>query len=480
MKIKNIILVTISIAGLYSCSKVTEQVPLSDLTKSNFWNTQADAEAGVTAVYNQLQSLAGATLFNLTLRADEVITPDQYGYNSVSPGFLQIQQNQISPTDGIAGWSGFYGGISRANNVLAYVPPMTIAEADKNRILGEAYFLRAYFYFILTQNWGNVPIITKPYTIVSDSMNVSRNPTEQVYAQIIDDLKNAESLLPLQQATSIKTRIRATKGAAQALLSNVYLTRGYQSFAAATDFENAAAKAQEVINNPNYALVNGPDYGTLYTQKDAKEIIMAMSYDYTKGETNGLTVNFLPRGYNKVRAFAGDGNVMPTKLITNNYETGDIRASVSFLRVPDPTAYFDNEFIGQYYVAKYQGTVVQVGTTRYSDSNWLLYRLADVILMRAEALVKLDKANEAIPLVNQIRKRAGLSDLTVTAPADVAKAIQKERLYELCFEGKRWYDLLRTGMINEVRPTYIGKLLLPVPQSDVDQDPNLLPQNPGY
>jgi hypothetical protein len=470
----------IILSTVYSCTKVTEQVPISELTAENFWKTKADAEAGLTATYDQLQGLASLTLFTLTLRADEVITPDQYGYNSVDPGTRQDQQNQINPTSGISNWSAFFSGISRANNVLAFVPPMSLADADKNRILGEAYFLRAYFYFILAQNWGDVPIITKPYTEVSDSMFVSRDQVQKVYVQIIDDLKNAKNLLPVTQATSLKTRIRATKGAAQAFLSNVYLTRGYKTFAAADDFQNAADEALAVINNSNYALVSGADYANIFTQKDTKELILAVGYDYTIGETNDFARYFLPRAFNKVRAFGGEGYVMPTKLLTDNVEAGDLRADISFARVPTPTAYFDNEFAGQYYVGKYQGTVVQAGVTRGSDSKWIIYRLADVILMRAEALVKLGKTNEAIPLVNQIRKRAGLGDITVSSSADVFNAIQRERLFELCFEGKRWYDLLRTGLINQVRPTFVGKILLPVPQSDIDRNPNILPQNPGY
>lgn len=480
MKTKLYILLTIIIGTQYACTKVTNQKPVSELTAENFWKTRADAEAGVTAVYDQLQNLSGLTLYNLTLRADEVITPDQYGYNSVDPGTRQIQQNQITPTSGIAEWSAFYNGISRANNVLAYVPPMTLAEADKNRILGEALFLRAYFYFILAENWGSVPLVIKPYTEVSDSMKVARTPVDKVYAQIVEDLERAKTLLPLTQSSAIRTRIRATRGAAQAFLTQVYLTRGYKAFAAADDFKKAADEALAVINNSNYALVSGADYGSLYTQKDLKEFILYISYDGTIGETNDFAKFFLPRGYNKVRAFAGDGYVMPTKLITDNFAPNDLRAPATFTTVPRPTTFFDNEFIGQHYVAKYQGTVVQAGATRFSDSKWILFRLSDVILMRAEALVKQNLASEAIPLLNQVRNRAGLANTTATSVGDVATAIQRERLFELCFEGKRWYDLLRTGMINEVRPTFAGKILLPVPQSDIDRNPNILPQNPGY
>jgi hypothetical protein len=311
-------------------------------------------------------------------------------------------------------------------------------------------------------------------------MKVYRDPADKVYTQIVEDLRTAETLLPDQQPNAQKNMIRATKAAAQSLLCNVYLTRGYQTFAAPDDFQNAADEAFKVIESNNYQLEDGANYSKIFSKGGSKEVILEVSYDYTLAATNGLSLQFLPRSYSENRGYGGDANVLPTKLITDDYEPGDLRATTNFLTVPDPAVYYDHELAGMPYVAKYLGTVVQEGVIRYGDSPWILYRLSDVILMRAEALVKLNMTDDAIPLLNQIRNRAGLPNTTATSPDDVARAIQKERLYELCFEGKRWYDLVRTGLISEVRPDYVNKILLPVPQYDIDQDPNLLPQNPGY
>jgi hypothetical protein len=480
MKFKYLVLTALLITCIFSCKKVTDQVPESDLTRDNFWKTEADAEAGLTAVYNQLQSLSSTTLYSLTLRADEAVTPDFYGWNIQNPSLHDFLNNIIAPTDGLANWGSFYSGITRANNVLLYVTDMTLADADKNRILGEAYFLRAYFYFILTLNWGDVPVITQPYTIVNDDMKVSRNSTQDVYAQIIDDLKKAETMLPLQQANAQKTMIRATKGAAEALLCNVYLTRGYLGFADPSDFQNAADEAKNIINSGIYQLESGANYANIFSKGGSKEIILEVAYDYKLNATNGLANMFLPRSYSEVRAYGGDANVIPTKKITDDHEPGDLRTDVNFQVVPTPTTNYDHELAGMPYTAKFSGTVVQEGVLRYGDSPWILFRLSDVILMRAEALLKLNNISEAINLLNQIRTRAGLSNTTAATADEVAKAIQNERLYELCFEGKRWYDLVRTGLINEIRPTYVDRILLPVPQTDIDRDPNLLPQNPGY
>jgi hypothetical protein len=463
-----------------SCEKVIDQIPVSDVTRDNFWQTQSDAEAGLTAVYNQLQAISSTSLYQLSLRADEAITPDYYGWNIQNPSIHDFQNNIVAPTDGFANWAAFYNGIARANNVLTYVPEMDFTQSDKDRIVGEVYFLRAYFYFILTLNWGDVPLVTAPYTTVSDDMKVPRNPREEVYAQIIDDLNNADMLLPVQQPNAQKNLIRANKMSAEALLCNVYLTRGYQSFGSTDDFQKAADFANTIINSGYYQLESGNNYRNIFSKSGSKEVIMEVKYDYTISETNGLCLMFLPRSYSENRGWGGDANVLPTKLITDEHETGDLRTDVNFQTVPDPAVNYDHELAGMPYVAKYPGTVVQEGVIRYGDSPWILFRLSDVILMRAEALVKMDHAGDAADLVNVIRNRAGLPNTTASSNEDVADAIQQERLYELCFEGKRWYDLIRTGLINEVKPDFIGKILLPVPQSDIDRNPNLLPQNPGY
>jgi hypothetical protein len=469
-------------AGLsvLSCSKVTDQVPVSDLTRDNFWKTQADAEAGLTAVYNLLQAVSSVQLDVLSLRSDESVTPDVYGWAIQNPSIHDFQNNIVSPADGNSNWSAFFNGIARANDVLAYVPAIKMADADKNRILGEAYFLRSFLYFTLTLNWGDLPIITKPYTTVSADMKVSRDPVDKVYLQIIDDLKNAETLLPALQPNAAKNVIRATKGAAQSLLCQVYLTRGYKPFAAADDFKNAADEALNVINSNNYHLENGVDYSKIFAKGGSKEVILEVSFNYTLNAVNALTTQYMPRSYSESKGYGGDANVIPSKLITDDHEAGDLRTSTNFQLVPNPTTYYDHELAGMPYAAKYQGTVVQEGVIRYGDSPWILFRLSDIILMRAEALVKLNQVGDAITLLDQIRTRAGLSGTTAVSQDDVFRAIQHERIYELCFEGKRWNDLVRTGLVSEVRPSYVDKILLPLPQSDIDRDKNLLPQNPGY
>ncbi|HEY4206423.1 MAG TPA: RagB/SusD family nutrient uptake outer membrane protein [Puia sp.] len=480
MNLRHLILICSLSVSFCACNKVTDQVPVSDLTKDNFWKSQADAEAGLTAVYNQLQSIASIRLSTMSLRSDEAVTPDVYGWNIQNPGIHDFQNNIVSPSDGNASWSAFYTGIARANDVLAYVPNITFADADKNRVLGEALFLRSYFYFVLALGWGDVPIIIKPYTVVSNEMKVSRDPVDKVYQQIIDDLKTAESLLPDQQPNAKKNIIRATKAAAQSLLCEVYLTRGYKSYSVADDFQNAANEAQAVISSNYYHLEDGASYGNIFSKGGSKEVILEVSYDYTLNAVNGLSNQFLPRAYSENRGFGGDANVLPTKLITDDHEPGDLRTSTNFSVVPSPAVYYDHELAGMPYVNKYPGTIVTQGVIRYGDSPWILYRLSDIILMKAEALIKLHQLNDAKDLLDQVRNRAGLGGTTAASEDDVFRAIIKERLYELCFEGKRWNDLVRTGLVSEVKPAFVDKILVPVPQTDIDRDPNLLPQNPGY
>jgi starch-binding outer membrane protein, SusD/RagB family len=135
------------------------------------------------------------------------------------------------------------------------------------------------------------------------------------------------------------------------------------------------------------------------------------------------------------------------------------------------------------YVNKYLGTITEMGVQRYSDDNIIIYRLADVLLMKAEALVRTNDVPGAMLIVNQIRTRAGLADVSASTPEQAIDLILAERKKELAFEGKRWYDLVRNDKVSEFRtePEFMqGRILLAVPQTEIDRNPKLLPQNPTY
>ena len=176
--------------------------------------------------------------------------------------------------------------------------------------------------------------------------------------------------------------------------------------------------------------------------------------------------------------------MMPSHSLVNSFEPGDLRSTTTFTVLSkDEEKYYDKEVKGMTYGNKYLGTVTEIGVMRYSDNHIIIYRLPDVMLMKAEALIKINKISEAVNIVNQIRSRAGLPSKTTSTAAEALDLVLDERKKELAFEGKRWYDLLRTGKVSTFRtePEFIkGRFLLAVPQVEIDRNPKLLPQNPTF
>ncbi|MCE6989705.1 RagB/SusD family nutrient uptake outer membrane protein [Dyadobacter sp. CY323] len=465
-----------------SCERILDQKPLSDITQANFWNTPKDAEAGLIAVYN-LHMNTAYTAFQLgEIRSDNLEMPTKWGYEMVNPQSADLNNNILSPVDGIASWVSFFNVVSRANEVLFFTEKINFADqVDKNRVLGEAYFLRAHSYFTMAKNWGAVPLITLPFASQGEDMYVERTPVNLIYDQIIKDLEQAETLLPV---TRTDQRVRATKGAAQALFCDVLLTRGYSTFAKTDDFAKAIEKANLVIANTNYKLVSGAAYASIFRDGNSSESIFELAFNFNNLATHALSNFFLPRAYNKFRPYGGETLMLPSHSLVNAFEAGDLRAPTTFtvLRAEDEQ-YYDANVKGMTYGNKYLGTVTNVGVQRYSDDNYIIYRLPDVMLMKAEALVQTGNLPDAVAIVTQIRARAGLA-AKAAATKDAALAlVLDERKKELAFEGKRWYDLMRTNKVSTFRTetSFIqNRFLLPVPQAEVDRNAKLLPQNPTY
>lgn len=465
-----------------SCESILDQRPLSEITQANFWNSPRDAEAGLIAVYNLYMNTA-YTAFQLgEVRSDNVEMPPKWGYEMINPGVRDFNHNIIASVDGYANWVPFFNVVARANEVLYFTEQINfVDQADKNRILGEAYFLRASAYFTLARNWGAVPLIVAPFTSQGEDMYVERTPVNLIYDQIVSDLEQAEPLLPVTRATQ---RVRATRGAAQALLCDVLLTRSYASFAGQNDLSRAIEKADAVLSNPNYTLVNGSSYASIFRSGNSSESIFEIDFDYNNAATQNFVNFFLPRAYDRFRPFGGETLMMPSHSLVEAFEAGDLRAATTFtVLAQEDEQYYDANVRGMTYGNKYLGTVTQQGVQRFSDNNIIVYRLPDVMLMKAEALIKTGSIPDAVNLVTTIRARAGLAAKAAASAGEALDLVMDERKKELAFEGKRWYDLVRTGQIDRFRtePEFVrNRILLPIPQLEIDRNEKLLPQNPTY
>lgn len=460
----------------------------------NTGNYPTNAEELVTMVNGAYQPLQWAKLYNLRMW-----TTDIFAGNSVvgaGGGEDGIETTNLSnfvtnsANEGVLDlWRGPWPGILRANIVLKVAPDLSIDETVKNRSLGEAYFLRAQYYFILVRFFGDVPLITEPQSSDSD-LYPSRTPAAEVYEQIISDLENAVELLPVKQEYTDADKGRAAKGTAIGMLAKVHLTLGHwqEVVDLTTQLEGMGYSL-----NANYA----DNFRTETENSDESlfevQYVANAGYDFWSNENQASwTSTFMgPRSSGLVAGAYGWNQ--PTQEFVNNYEAGDLRKEVTILYEGGPA------FDGQQYSPSWSFTgynvrkfLVPLSTSPSFDNsplNFPVLRYADVLLMKAEALNELGQTSLAQAPLNLVRNRAGLPDIASGMnQADFRDAVLRERRVELAFEGHRWFDLIRVNngqyglnFLHSIGKTNADEhhLLLPIPQIERDRNPNLS-QNPGY
>ncbi len=455
MKSKIKILIGFLALAVSSCDFL-DQKPVSQIVSVNFFKTASDAEAALIACYDGLQNAySNNVIIAAGVMGDDILA---------ASGGNNTRHQNFAPT-AVQGnvqdfWRESYFTIHRCIDVIENVPTITDLALDKNRVSGEAYFIRAFQYFNLTRLYGKVPIVTQTTKTPDQDFQLPRDEVSKVYELIIADLTQAKALLP----TNNINKARASKGAASALLARVYMHR--------SNFAAALKECEDVmaLTNPKYELVPGANYADLFTvgKQNTSETIFEISYrPAVAQEGHNLDASTVPAPGN---GFA----IRPEpKIITAfNNSIGDLRNDVAL-----------GVYNSRTYIKKSESGPPNVTTNRRAqDVNIIVIRLADVILMRAECLNELDRTLEAIPFLNQIRQRAGLLPTTAISKANVRLAIENERFLELAFEGHRWFDLVRTNRAQALIPnlTNVDRILWPVPAREIDLNPNLLPQNPSY
>jgi hypothetical protein len=469
------ILTCLLVISLSSCSDLLEEVPQDTLVSSIFFRTQSDALAGMNAVYGRLNK----SLYNRVfyLYTDEFTDDGAAGIGVNNANIRAIDNFTHTPVNDRIdlAWQEHYDGINRANEVITKVPLIAMDTQLRDRIVGEAKFIRALLYFNLVRLFGSVPLVLTP-TTSAEGIDVEQASVETVYAQILKDLTDAEAVLPLTYTGGDVGR--ASKGAAKGLLAKVYLTRQQWSL--------AAQKCKEIIDSKTYELWD--DYAKVFQvgTENQKEILF--SVQFASGVSNGNSMMILSMPRNKVPGLTGNEADVPTDDLVAAYEAGDHRKEVTIrnaLVVGSQTYTFTNCFFKYYDPASFANSAD-------SGVNYPILRYSDVLLMYAEALnEQTGPTPEAYALVNQVRQRARngktgiLPDLTGLTKETLRAAILKERRVEMAFEGQRWFDLVRTGTMvatmkahgkTNVQPFHI---LLPIPQREIDTNKKLK-QNSGY
>ncbi|MCX6213081.1 RagB/SusD family nutrient uptake outer membrane protein [Spirosoma sp.] len=469
------ILTCLLVLTLSSCSDLLEEVPQDTLVTSIFFRTQSDALAGMNAVYGRLNKNMYNRIFYLY--TDEFTDDGAAGIGVNNANIRAIDNFTHTPVNDRIdlAWQEHYDGVNRANEVITKVPLIAMDTQLRDRIVGEAKFIRALLYFNLVRLFGPVPLVLTP-TASAEGIDVEQASVEAVYTQILKDLTEAEAVLPLTYSGGDVGR--ASKGAAKGLLAKVYLTRQQWSL--------AAQKCKEIIDSKTYELWD--DYAKVFQvgTENQKEVLFSVQFASGVSNGNSMMVLSMPRG--KVPGLTGNEADVPTDDLVAAYEAGDRRKEVTIrnsLAVGSQTYTFTNCFFKYYDPATF-------GNSADSGVNYPILRYSDVLLMYAEALnEQTGPTPEAYALVNQVRQRARngktgiLPDLTGLTKETLRTAILKERRVEMAFEGQRWFDLIRTGTMiatmkahgkTNVQPYHV---LLPIPQREMDTNKKLK-QNTGY
>jgi starch-binding outer membrane protein, SusD/RagB family len=481
MKNISIIAMLIGLLAISSCTKELETKPHL-IYYDNFYQTQSDALNAVNAVYDVLGQV---NMYSNYLWLIQDIASDDCNARSTlnDPNLHQFNSYDLQPSNNNLSkiWQSSYQGIGRANVVLAQVPKIQMDTLVKERILGEARFLRALFYFNLVRLFGEVPLVTVPVSsdLNDDEVYPFKSPVNTIYTQIIEALNQSAGKLPAKY-TSPNDKGRATRGAALGLLSKVYLTT--------KDWENAYQTADKVIKSNDYSL--WPDYVSNFKEanKNGKESVFEVQfYKKVNTENSQMVISGLPAIPGLFNA--GVEIMLPTDDLLNSFEPGDHRKDVTF---------FDNYWsynFGPHIWKYWDQDAYTPAATSQSGADFMVMRFSEILLIYAEALNEANggPTEEAYIAINKVRDRARNGDLTVLP--DLAglnqeqfrEAVLVERRHEFVSEGQRWFDLVRTGKLIESVKRAKGDLadptefnyIFPIPQRELDNNKNLT-QNPGY
>ena len=483
MKLKyNLIAIALLGFSFSSCSDFLEQNPQTDLSENDFYKTADDILSAVNGVYSSLQEgdIYGNWYVFGEIPSDNTrnqLSGSVTTQNEFDQFYIDTQNSMIANF-----WKAAYKVINRTNTVLGRIDGIEINTELANRYKLECKFIRALMYFNLVRVYGDVPLVLKEISI-SESYDILREPKENVYNQIIADLKEAQDL-PVSYSTAEDGR--ATQGAAKALLANVYMTLH--------KYAEAETILAEIINSGQYSLLENPPgslnidgYKNVFSpvNHNSKEGIFEIQFlKGGYGEGSNYANNFAPEnsGTNVVAVGGTGGNNIPEMDIYNAYEEGDLRRDFSM-----SLGYYDNrknnEWVESRYVCKFMDVPYQ---NNDASNNYPVIRYADVILMYAEALNQNGKTAEACKYLNMTRRRGfgyqttetSSVDLQTTDKAQFALMVEQERRVELAFENHRWFDLIRTGRAVEVMRSKgfslnETNLICPIPQKQIDVNPKL-------
>jgi len=520
MKKANIYIIGVALATLPFCTACNDWLdvkPNNEQVTTDYWKSKEDVEAVITSCYYDLRKAVPTLIKWGELRGGTFYT--------TTTADAKLQNFELTPSDAICKYDAIYTIINLANSVIKYAPGVnddTYYEAMMNANLCEAYFVRAYCYLILVKNYKEVPLVIEPYVDDTESFDIAKSSEDEIIAQIKADIETAlaTNAAKATYEEDWQTKGRVTKWALYALMADACVW--------SEDYDKAIEYCDMILNatddfRPAF-LTNTSDWYSIFCDGNTNESIFELNWDYnTYNETNSFASLF-SLSLSSTMRFTNSATEKLRKETSELVPTGtkvDSRCGRMLLGTYIPSA--DNldgwETATTYYLWKYAGTEVQDMTTtrQKQDANFIIYRVAEIILLKAQAEIMKGNKLEAVRLINKIRNRAGLEDFNGIDPDAEGAAESVAQLDEYALleevidqkemefvgEAKRWYDLLWLGRIQnyKYKSQFIVKVIdgnqttnsswiqsvmqdanawyMPLPQADIEHN-SLLKQNTYY
>lgn len=448
-KIYTIVLAVILLLMGSSCSNWLDIKPESEIVLDDYWQDESQVNQVLAACYKSLTETSAMQHMLVwgELRSDNVTIG-----RAMPTDMYQILNFDISPSNYYSEWGSMYTTINYCNNLLHYAPEVVALDANftetkLHSIEAEALAIRALAYFYLVRTFGEVPLVNEPSIADVQEYRIPKSSETLILSQLVEDLNTAIRYGRDEFDTNANTKGRFTKNGMRALLADIYLWQD--------NYSECVALCEQVIADPNLELVEGEDVvSDVFSDGNSSESIFELQFD--KDIQPNYTVNDFYGSYSIRDGYYS----FPAILVTGDYSPFNYRIASGYESEKDLR---EKDFIRQevggdrYFVFKYAGYLrtedLNEKSTYYfrnSTPNWIVYRLPDVMLMKAEALVQLESNNdEVLRLVNATYLRSNPEDadsltmMSYSSKYELERLVLRERQRELMFEGKRWFDLMR-------------------------------------
>ena len=514
-----ILILAVTTLTTTSCNDWLDILPNNEQVTDDYWKSKEDVEAVIASGYYYMRQCVPTLIKWGELRGGSIY--------ALSSSDSKLQDFNMTPSHSLCDWSNIYKVIGMANSVILYAPDVkddTYYDAIRNSHLAEAYFMRAYCNLLLVKNYKEAPLVLQAYVNDNASFDLPKSTEQQIIAQIKEDVKTALATGAAKGTyeEDWQTKGRVTKWALYALMADVCLWS--EDYDQCIEYCNMILNANEAFR-PVF-MTNTNDWYTMFYPGNSNESILELNWDYSQNQTNNFANLFTITASSPLRPTTRATEMMKaeTQSLKDNGLTEDGRMGRMLMAtfVPDNGQVVAWAASNQYYIWKYYGTDVPDitgGARAHQDANFILYRVAEIMLMKAQALTMKGQGSwmEAVSLVNRIRTRAGLGlfkDIDTQSGEASAQISQLDEItlldeildqkeMEFMAEGKRWYDILWLGRIagNKYKTQFITKVVegnqttnqqwiqsvlqdmnawyLPIPQADIEHN-KLLEQNPYY